>query len=207
MYIPGHMATAALVAAGVRRVTSRELRVRWVILPAVLGGLSPDLVDKPLQLLGLMRGGRTIGHSLFVLGALACVWGLWRSFGPRREKAPDARTAFGFWVFGIFTHHLADLADDALRSVLGGGRLFSSWFLWPVRRQYDWSIRLPEPLLPEGWGVWPWALTPLEIAVVLLAFVLGGMWLGRRGSGSAYPFQQRTQPSPRARRPGRGEVR
>ena len=169
MQVMGHVAAGALAAAGVTRWQGTRARIGTVILPAALGGITPDLVDKAILALELSRYGRTVGHSLVFFTAILVLWGLLR-----RSGAPLLGGLAGFWALGIATHLLGDLGDDALRGLIHGGQTFYAYFAWPFATPYAWVVRNSHPL-----GVWPWSITPLEVVVVGGT----GLWLalvGRR---------------------------
>lgn len=199
MEILGHLAASTLAAAGVARLGRRRARVGTVLLPAALGGLTPDLLDKVILALEASRYGRTVGHSLVFLAVMVAAWAVTRSWGARGaaravgatqpvKPAWPVRAAqpLGFWVLGVGTHLVLDLGDDALRGLLGGGQTFYTFFAWPFATPYAWVVRNPHPL-----GMWPWAVSPLEAAVlagavVWLAAVGWRAWGGRvRGGVSA----------------------
>ena len=247
MLVPGHLATAVLAAVVVAQLrrrggaapgSQRSARadaprsarasarhpgsVRWMLLPAALGALTPDLLDKSRLALGGSIYGRTIGHSLLFLVAITAVWVGWMLLRRRRLASVDAdpaargsaasaspsaspsaslsaslsaspsaspsaslsaslspglSTAFGFWVLGVASHAVADLADDALRGLLRGGMVTSSWFAWPWATPYTHVFRVQEPRLTSEWvarlDAVPGGTSPLE-AVVLLA---AGVWV------------------------------
>ena len=53
MFIPGHLAVGYLAATATARLRNRPPRLRTEVLPALLGAVTPDIVDKSAQLLGL----------------------------------------------------------------------------------------------------------------------------------------------------------
>jgi len=210
MLIPGHLATAVLAGVGVARLGGRRASVRWMLLPAALGALTPDLLDKSRMALGGSIYGRTIGHSTLFLLGITLVWAVWTGVRRRRRASagadPKARgrgasassgassgappgasprpalaTVFGFWVLGVATHTVADLADDALGGLMRGGMVTSSWFAWPWATPYTHVFRVREPVLTAeslgGIGAWiqGWSapVSPLEAAVLAAA----GVWV------------------------------
>jgi len=176
--------------------------LRWMLLPAALGALTPDLLDKSRMALGGSIYGRTIGHSLLFLVAITAVWVGWMrvrrwrgedSADPAGSTAaspgsgPGRYTGFGFWVLGVASHAVVDLADDALRGLMRGGLVTSSWFAWPWATPYTHVFWVREPWLTSEWvarlDAWTGGTSPLE-AVVLVA---AGVWMvarvaGRRGA-------------------------
>lgn len=167
MQVLGHVAAGTLAAAGFAGIRARPVKVSTVLLPAALGGITPDLLDKAILALGWSVFGRTVGHSLVFLAVAAGFWVLLRA-----SRARAAGAILGFWILGVGTHLAADVVDDVLRGVIHGGNTLSSFFAWPFADPYAWVVRNSQPL-----GVWPWAISPLEVAV------LGGaaLWLALAG--------------------------
>ena len=222
MLVPGHLATAALAAVAVAAVARvrgglrAPVSLQWMLLPAALGALTPDLIDKSRMALGGSIYGRTIGHSVLFLVAITAVWVGWMGWMrvQRRRLAsvdaasvgadpaargrtgsaspgasssastsPGLSTAFGFWVLGVASHTVADLADDALRGLMRGGMVTSSWFAWPWATPYTHVARVREPWITAEWvarldGV-TGGTSPLEITVLLAA----GLWVVVRVAG------------------------
>ena len=198
MYLPGHLAAGVLAAAALTlrsgpagkgmgpagqgpagqgpngQGLDRSALLLTIFLPAALGGITPDLIDKSILALGGSVYGRTIGHSLLFLAGVTAGWALARRVGLLSYgRAGFWRAGFGwaafgravgFWALGVASHLAADLADDALRGLLRGGIVWSSWFAWPVATPYRHVLRNREP-----WGGWPWPWTPLEAIVVAAA--------------------------------------
>jgi hypothetical protein len=131
------------------------------VIPVLLGGLTPDLLDKPLLYFGAYVHGRSIGHSLVFLGAAAVLWWSLRRFG-RRGALP-----VGMWVLGIASHFVADFADDFVRGVLGGSLIVASWFIWPLGTPSTWDYSPGIALLPRYGGT-----TPLEVFTIALAILV-----------------------------------
>jgi len=156
--IPGHISTAWLVAVVYARRRGRLPDLPTEVIPAVLGALTPDLIDKPLLYAGVFRHGRSIGHSLVFLLAGAALFLVVRRTGSRWA------VPLGMWVLGIASHFAADLADDLVSGFLSGGIVISSWFGWPLTTPSTWDWR-------SGTALWPGypLMTPLEYAVIGLA--------------------------------------
>jgi len=205
--VPGHLATAVLAAVAGARVRGGVVRgsgarapasLRWMLLPAALGALTPDLIDKSRMAMGGSIYGRTIGHSALFLVAITAVWVGWMGWmgwmRVRRRRlgsldaaspssSPGLPTAFGFWVLGVASHTVADLADDALRGLMRGGMVSSSWFAWPWATPYTHVFRVREPWITAEWVAGLDAVTggtsPLEFAVLAAA----GAWVVVRVAG------------------------
>ena len=161
MYIPGRLAVGYLASAAVARFRHRSPRIRTEILPALVGALTPDLVDKVLYLLELYEHSRAAGHSAFILLGLTLGWLVLRRLGIRWALP------FGMWVLGIASHFAADLANDLIGGLSHHSRAFSTWFAWPLMTPSDWEFRFDSTLLPDLYGV-----TVLEIMAVALAAAL-----------------------------------
>lgn len=140
-----------------------------------LGTQLPDLVDKPLAWsLGVLPGGRTLGHSIIVaalvIGAISVI------VRPRYGRRPV--TAF---AVGYLSHLLADLPPE----LLAGEITRASYLLWPL---------LPPP---------PYELEPSFIAHLrayelgsyeALQFLLFGVAVGvwyRDGAPGLAPVRER----------------
>ncbi len=121
-----------------------QLPVAWVVVGAAL----PDVIDKPLAMLGVVDLYHTIGHSIFtllVVGLLA-----WRS-----------RLWMAIWV-GWASH----LALDALQMAINGRPGDVTFLLWPLVRHTP-DVRLP----PLEFAIY-YVGTPaffVELAIWLLA--------------------------------------
>ena len=117
----GHLGVAYLLYTA---YTHRRFDRAPLALPALalaVGSQFPDLVDKPLAwTLGVLPGGRTLGHSLlFAAVLIPAVYALTLRFD-RLEVA----TAF---VIGHLSHLLADIPPSVLTGDLSG----TEFLLWP----------------------------------------------------------------------------
>lgn len=168
MYIPGHLSVAYLLTRG------RERAATYAVL---LGALAPDLLDKPLRLVGWTPYGRTIGHAALVWLLAWLLWALWRL----RAPAPSVWRQRALWfLIGATSHLFADLANDVVAGVLFNAHLFSAWFAYPYRTPDDWPW-----LVGGAWMRCRMCPTPLEVGVVVLA-----LWAWRRR-----PLDPEAQPS------------
>jgi len=71
MWPLGHVAVAYLCYAGVRRASGRTPAAAVAVVALLVGSQFPDLVDKPLAwYLGVLPTGRSLAHSLLVIGPL-----------------------------------------------------------------------------------------------------------------------------------------
>ncbi|HJL19537.1 MAG TPA: hypothetical protein RMH99_27995 [Sandaracinaceae bacterium LLY-WYZ-13_1] len=158
MNLAGHLATAYLVAR-------RRRRVRWDRLGAVtVGAVAPDVIDKPVWLLGFSPYGRTVGHSLSLWGGALVLWLV--AGGARLRGA----RALGWLVAGGLSHLLVDLVDDLVEGFQMSGFAFSAWAGWPWTNPDMWSWRVPHLAATRAEGT-----TALELATVALCLA----WMAR----------------------------
>lgn len=171
MYVSGHLAMGYLVAAGPAVGLRRPLDIRNALLPALLGSVTPDIIDKPLRALELIQYSRGLGHSLFFLALIYVVWKILAHRGARIARP------FGYWTAGIAAHHFADLTNDLFRGLEARGFIITAWPFWPITDartlavQYDLGrhIRIHE------------TYTSLEIGVyALTAAVIFASWYQQR---------------------------
>lgn len=119
----GHLAVGYLLYSLGRRRRGRVPTSPEVFLLAV-GALFSDLVDKPLAWeLGLLRSGRSLGHSLLVAVIVVAI--LYAVLGPRIGRSRV--TAF---AVGYLSHPFADLP---FADVLAGEFAMAAYFVWPLR--------------------------------------------------------------------------
>ncbi|WP_435101513.1 metal-dependent hydrolase [Halarchaeum sp. P4] len=118
-----HAALGLLAYAGVQLPRDWRAFTGTGVLAALLGSQFPDLVDKPLAYADLIPSGRSVAHSLLLVGLLgvalyAAVPAEWRT------------EALGFWVAAL-VHPFA----DARHALLDGGFAdLPGYLLWPVTR-------------------------------------------------------------------------
>lgn len=118
----GHLAVAYLLYS---LYTHRRFDRSPLAIPALavaVGSQFPDLIDKPLAwTVGVLPGGRTLGHSLFFAALLIpAVYAVAIRFRRR-----DVGTAF---VIGHPSHLAADVPPAALGGEFGG----AGFLLWPL---------------------------------------------------------------------------
>ena len=184
MWLTGHLATSYLLARALHRTLEPSRHVAILVLAALLGGLMPDLIDKPLLVLKVTPYGRSVGHALTTSALVLCVaaWPLaaGRLKGSRKMLY---RSVFLTFAASWWAHLFVDLVDDTLASYLYSGQLFSAWMGWPYLTPDDVDIK--------GWRWLEVAcrgcLTPLEWGAVAVAtcVVAVGAWrrsVGRRSA-------------------------
>ncbi len=116
----GHLAFAYLVYVGCRRCGFARSGSVGAVLMVGFGSQFPDLVDKPLAwYLGMLSSGRSLSHSLLVVGPLCALAVLVADRFGRRDLAA------GFAV-GVFTHVFADAMPAA------AGSSDPAFLGWPI---------------------------------------------------------------------------
>lgn len=161
MWPMGHVAIAYLLYVGSTRLRGTGPAAAGPVLVVCLGGLFPDLVDKPLAwYLGVLPTGRSLAHSLLVLVPL-CL--LVYSVSRIRD-----REEYGLaFAVGALTHSLVDAVP-----VLWNDRASASFLLWPYWsvEPYETGVPSPVEMLTAALGQ-PYFLTELA----LLAFAVA-LW-------------------------------
>jgi len=100
----------------------RESPTASQAIVVVFASLLPDLVDKPLAWqFGVLEGGRTLGHSIFLAVPLSVAIGLFA----RSRGTPLLGWAF---AFGYLLH----LPGDVIPPFIRQGELKVDIVLWPV---------------------------------------------------------------------------
>jgi len=117
----GHLAVAYLLYTLGYRLRATRPTGRATVALAV-GTQLPDLVDKPLAVVGVLPAGRSLAHSLLFVVPLAAVAVALAT----RRGVPQAGWAF---ALGVGSHPPAD-AWQALRD---GSLDGADYLLWPLR--------------------------------------------------------------------------
>ena len=117
-----HAAVAYLLVSALYRWGWDDFPSRRLGAVAVVAGVLPDLIDKPLSWgLGVLPTGRSLGHSLCVaVPALALLLALGVTFGYRR----------GTVAFALA--YLSHLAGDVAYPLFVDGELRAGFLLWPL---------------------------------------------------------------------------
>ena len=79
MFLLAHLAAGYVVGRAWNMAFRRHQVNVWL---ATLGGILPDIIDKPLSLLPAIQGGRTVAHSLLFLALLGAAIRIHRGFLP-----------------------------------------------------------------------------------------------------------------------------
>lgn len=114
MLFPTHLVAGYLIGRYM------EAPVLWVVVGAGL----PDVIDKPLAMVGIVDLYHTIGHSLLavlLLGVVAIKGGMW----------------LGLWI-GWVSH----LALDAVQMIVNGRPEDIAFLLWPFVHHVP-AVQLP----------------------------------------------------------------
>jgi hypothetical protein len=160
MNVAGHLAFAFLAAEPLQARRPAELRPTRNLtldLYVMFGALIPDIIDKPLRLVGFTPHGRSIGHAILVWSLFTCLALLTTTLYPRTR--PLALLAYG-WA----THFVADTLDDFVAGLESTGYLWTSWAGWPWLTADDSWWQLFQPWRHD-------LITSLEIAVILVTLV------------------------------------
>jgi len=130
----GHLAAAFLVYAVYSRVRYGHRPTEATAVLVALGSQLPDLVDKPLAwTVGALPTGRSLAHSLLILGPLLAVAYLYASrrdraaarFARREGARAPLVVALGL---GAIVHSLTDALYPVVEGEFGG----TAFLAWPV---------------------------------------------------------------------------
>lgn len=152
-YVLGHVLSGDRRADGVRLADWRHRSV-WL---GVFGAALPDLLDKPLAMVGVTELFHSAGHSLVGLASFGVVGlvGLALGVGQSRSWAVC-------WV--AWASHLA---LDALHMVVNGRPVDALFLLWPAVEH------TPEVTLPPGQFAPFYVGTPAFLLEVLCWLAVG----------------------------------
>ena len=121
-----HAAIGYVLYSAYTHVQLKRPPNQFTTILVVLGTQFPDLIDKPLTLVGVLTSGRSLGHSyLFAIPLLLVVCSLvyWRT----REFSPVV--AFGV---GYLASPLVDGAPQFLQGTLTTDLREVSFWVWPL---------------------------------------------------------------------------
>lgn len=129
----GHLAFAYLWYVAYATVGTHRLPTRLALVPLAIGSQFPDLIDKPLAYLEIIRYGRSLAHSLFTftLCSLA-IWlvtarlrGRWtaESIPERLRTVTPAAFALGY---------ASHLLGDTYRFFLTGDWWAARFLVYPL---------------------------------------------------------------------------
>lgn len=159
MLFPTHLVAAYLIGR------------RWDLptVPVVAGAALPDLIDKPLAIVGVVDLYHTVGHSLVTLAALGAIALLAGSRIAPRERArvgTGNRRWLAVWV-GWASH----LALDALQMVVNGRPDDLRFLLWPFVHHVP-AVQLPPLAFASYYVGTPSFVLEVGIWVAFLAVLL-----------------------------------
>ena len=163
MYLPGHLAAGYLAVGAHALARNHTLDVRRALWPALLGTVTPDIIDKPLDIIGIFAYSRAFGHSLIFLVGL---WLWWRWL---KRRGSSWAMSVGWWLAGIATHLGVDLLNDMMRGLERRGFFYAGWPYWPVS-DYGSHRLLFE--IGDHLRIHP-TFTSLEIATMAAAVAVG----------------------------------
>jgi len=170
----GHLAAAYLVYAAYSRVRYRHRPTEAAVLLVAVGSQLPDLVDKPLAwTFGVIPSGRSLAHSLLVLGPLLAGAYL---FARHRDRAAgrsthreDARAPLAVaFAVGAVVHSLT----DAVYPLVDGDVRALAFLAWP-------ALELPEYDVEQSFTAHfaQMALTPEFAFELLLVALAVAVWV------------------------------
>jgi hypothetical protein len=149
------------------------LRARAAV---AVGALVPDLIDKPLDWLGVVDGTRTMGHSVWLWMAMlgGAAW--------LRRGGDTTRGGWLLWTgLGVVGHTICDLTADLETGLLYTGRWFALWMGWPLVPR-ETAVQTVTPCwMQNGFVAFH------EMVLVLLAVVVLGQHRGASRSGVGVP--------------------
>ena len=143
MLFPTHLVAGYLIGR------HWALPLPWVIAGAAL----PDLIDKPMAIVGLFDLYHTVGHSLLTLVLLGIV-------------ATQGRKWFSLWV-GWASH----LGLDACQMIVNGRPEDVSFLLWPFVRHAP-EVQLPPIEFAIYYVGTPAFIAEVGIWIVFVAIVV-----------------------------------
>lgn len=169
MWPLGHVAIAYLLYVGSTRLRSLGRVTAGPALAVCLGGLFPDLVDKPLSWgLGVLPTGRSLAHSLLVLVPLCLL------VYAASNRRGDGEDGLAFAV-GALVHPLV----DALPALWSSSDL--AFLLWPYLPVEPYETGTPNPL-EMLWGALTQAYFLAEFVLFVAALLV---WRADRYPGLA----------------------
>jgi len=130
----GHLAAAYLVYVAYSRIRYRHRPTEATAILVALGSQLPDLIDKPLAwTLAVLPAGRSLAHSLLVLGPLLAAAYL---FARRRDRALDRETrregARAPLVVAVGIGAVVHSLTDALYPAIEGEFAALAFLAWPA---------------------------------------------------------------------------
>lgn len=129
----GHLTFAYLWYILYAAVGTHRLPARLALVPLAVGSQFPDLIDKPLAYIGVLRYGRSLAHSLFTFAiCICCVWwltirlrGRWAATSLRERLRVVTPAAF---AVGYASH----LLGDSYQVLLAGDLWAARFLVYPV---------------------------------------------------------------------------
>lgn len=160
MLPPGHIAVGCLLYELSTWFRFGERPELGPILVVAFGSLFADLVDKPLAWgAGFLPMGRTLAHSLLLLGPLCLLVSVLAHHRGNREYG----IAF---AVGALSHSILDAVP-----ILWNGDTRVGYLLWPYSSVTPYDGGSPTVL-----DILAGSLTPYLLAEVLVVGLLAGLW-------------------------------
>lgn len=178
MYPLGHLAFGYVAYSLASRFSRGDPPAEWPVFVVAFGTQFPDLVDKPLSWwFGVLPGGRTLAHSIYVGIVILAVVGYVSSRLDRSELA---------WAFGIgYLTHLVGDSVYALDLYSGSNVETAQFLAWPLTQPIVYVIE---------WHMIPYlqstALSLTFAVEVLFGVLVVGLWFydGRPGANALRSF-------------------
>lgn len=126
-----HAALAYLWYAGVVVLWRRRSPTGLVLAPLLVASQLPDLIDKPLAYAGLVPSGRSAGHSLLALAAVALVAALLCRRLAGTTADPRTARRLAQTPLAVTVGYAAHLAGDAYGPVRAGAYADVGFLLYP----------------------------------------------------------------------------
>ncbi|GAA0218729.1 metal-dependent hydrolase [Halobaculum roseum] len=129
----GHLAFAYLWYAGYAAVGTHRLPARAALVPLAIGSQFPDLVDKPLAYVEVLRYGRSLAHSLFTFLIVSlAVWWLARRLHGRWSDGSLPERIRVVTPVAFAVGYLSHLLGDTYRSLLAGDLWSARFLMYPL---------------------------------------------------------------------------
>lgn len=125
MLPPTHLSLGYLFYSAYLRISARRPDALGVVL-ITIGAVLPDIIDKPLQLIGFFSAGRTIGHSL-ILGIPAITLLGFLLY----QRTEDVKYPFALMISYV-VHPLADAINYPLQGTLATDFEEMAFLVWPI---------------------------------------------------------------------------
>jgi hypothetical protein len=167
----GHAALAYVCYAIVAAVTDRRFPATDALVPLMVASQLPDLIDKPLAFVGVLRSGRSLAHSLLAFVVVAVAVALLCRELARAVESDRARRLLDATPVAVAVGYAAHLVGDAYRPLLAGNYAEAGFLLYPFVPPLSYPNDAVAPWV-RLWRVYvdggPPETTPLLLGAVAL---------------------------------------